>query len=36
MNAEISVYSSGDLSKYEHLTKKDLGYKPDATEKVKF
>ena len=36
MNAEISAYSSGDLSKYEYLTKKDLGYKPDAIEKVKF
>ena len=35
MNAEISVYSSGDLPKYEYLTKKDLGYKPDAVEKVK-
>ena len=32
MNAEISAYSSGDLPKYEHLTKKDLGYKPDAFE----
>ena len=36
MNAEISAYSSGDLPKYEYLTKKDLGYKPDAFEKVKF
>ena len=36
MNAEISAYSSGDLPKYEFLTKKDLGYKPDAVEKVKF
>ena len=36
MNAEISAYSSGDLSKYEYLIKKDLGYKPDAVEKVKF
>ena len=36
MNAEISGYSSGDLPKYEYLTKKDLGYKPDAVEKVKF
>ena len=36
MNAEISTYSSGDLPKYEYLTKKDLGYKPDAVEKVKF
>ena len=36
MNAEISAYSSGDLPKYEYLTKKDLGYKPDAVEKVNF
>ena len=36
MNAEISAYSSGDLPKYEYLTKKDLGHKPDAVEKVKF
>ena len=36
MNAEISTYSSGDLPKYEYLTKKDLGYKSDAVEKVKF
>ena len=33
INAEILVYSSGDLPKYEYLTKKDLGYKPDAVEK---
>ena len=36
MNAEISAYSSGDIPKYEYLTKKDLGYKPDAVKKVKF
>ena len=36
MNAEISAYSSGDLPKHKYLTKKDLGYKPDAVEKVKF
>ena len=36
MNAEISGYSNGDLPKYEYLTKKDLGYKPDAVEKVQF
>ena len=36
INAEISAYSSGDLPKYEYLTKKDLGHKPDAVEKVKF
>ena len=36
MNAEILAYSSGDLPKYEYLTKKNLGYKPDVVEKVKF
>ena len=36
MNAEISAYYSGDLPKYEYLTKKDLGYKPDAFEQAKF
>ena len=36
MNAEISAYSSGDLLKYEYLTKKDLKYKPDAFEQAKF
>ena len=36
MNAEISAYSSADLPKYEYLTKKYLGYKPDAAEKLKF
>ena len=35
INAEISTYSSGDLPKYEYLTKKDLGYKPDAFEQAK-
>ena len=35
INAEISAYSSGDLPKYEYLTKKDLGYKPDVVEKIK-
>ena len=35
MNAEISAYS-GDLPKFEHFTKKDSGYKPDAFEQVKF
>ena len=35
INTEISIYSSGDLPKYEYLTKKDLGYKPDTVEKVK-
>ena len=36
MNAEISAYSSSNLSKYEYLTNKYLGYKPDAFEKAKF
>ena len=36
MNAEISAYSSDDLPKYDYFTKKDLRYKPDAVEKVKF
>ena len=36
MNADISAYSSGDLPKYEYLTKKDLVYKPDALKKAKF
>ena len=36
MNAEISAYSSGDLPKNEYLTKKDIGYKPDAFEQAKF
>ena len=34
MNAEISC-SSGDLPKYEYLTKKDLKYKPDVFEQAK-
>ena len=36
MNAEISAYSSGNLPKYEYLTKKDLNYKPNAFEQAKF
>ena len=36
VNAEISAYSSGDLPKYEYLTKKDLRFKPDAFEQPKF
>ena len=35
-NAEISAYSSGDLSKYEYLTKQNLNYKPNAFEQAKF
>ena len=36
MNAEVSAYYSGDLPKYEYLTKKYLGYKPHAFEQAKF
>ena len=35
-NGEISATSSGDLNKYEYLTNKDLGYKPDPIRKAKF
>ena len=35
-NAEISALNSGDLDKYENLTKKDLNYKPDPLQKAKF
>ena len=36
INAEISAYSSGDLPKYEYLTNKDLDYKLDVIEQVRF
>ena len=36
INAEISAYFSGDLDKYEVLTKQYLKYKPDALEQIKF
>ena len=36
LNAEISAFSSGDLNKYEFLTKKDLNYKPNALDKARF
>ena len=35
-NAEISAISSGKLDKYEYLTVKDLGSKPNQIEKAKF
>ena len=35
-NAEISAKSSGNLDKYEYLTREDLGYKPDALMQAKF
>ena len=36
LNAEISAFSSGDLNKYEFLTRKDLKYKPNTLDKAKF
>ena len=36
LNAEISAFSSGDLNKYEFLTRKDLKFKPNALDKVRF
>ena len=36
LNAEMSAFSSGDLNKYEFLTRKDLKYKPNALDKAKF
>ena len=36
LNAEISAFPSGDLNKYEFLTRKDLKYKPNALDKAKF
>ena len=36
LNVEISAFSSGDLNKYEFLSRKDLKYKPNALDKAKF
>ena len=36
LNAEVSAFSSGYLNKYEFLTRKDLKYKPNELEKVRF
>ena len=36
LNAEISVFSSGDLNKYEFLKRIDLNYKPNALDKERF
>ena len=36
LNAEISAFSSGDLNKYEFLTRKDLKYKPNALDTARF
>ena len=35
-NAEIAAFSSCELDKYEYLTGKYLGYKPDPAQKAKF
>ena len=34
LNAEILAFSSGDLNKYEFLTRTDLKYKPNALDKA--
>ena len=36
LNAEISAFSSDDLSKYKFLTRKDLKYKPNALDNARF
>ena len=36
LNAEISAFSSGDLNKYEFLTRKDLNFKRNALDKARF
>ena len=36
LTAEISTFSSGDLNKYEFLTRIDLNYKPNALDKASF
>ena len=36
LNAEISAFSSGNLDKYEFLTRRDLGYKPKALQEARF
>ena len=35
-NAEISAFSSGDLNKYEFLTRKELKYKTNVLDKARF
>ena len=36
LNAEISAFLSGDLNKYEFLTRKDLKYKRNVLDKARF
>ena len=35
LNSEISAFSSGDLNKYNLLTRNDLNYKPNALDKAR-
>ena len=35
-NVKVSALSGGELDKYEHLTREDLGYKADVVPKAKF
>ena len=35
LNTDMSAFSSGDLNKYEFLTRKDLKYKPNALDKAR-
>ena len=36
LNAEISVFSSGDLNKYEFLKRIDFDYKSNALDRARF
>ena len=36
LNEEMSAFSSGDLNKYEFLTRNDLQYKSNALDKARF
>ena len=36
LKAEVSAFSSGDLNKYNFLTRNDLKYKPNALDKARF
>ena len=36
LKVKISAFSSGNLDKYEFLTRKDLKYKQNALDKAKF
>ena len=35
LNTEISAFSSGDLNKYQFLTRKNLNYKPNTLDKAR-